>query len=245
MEHLFPLLVAAFLVGLSKGGLASAGTLAVPGLAIIMNPVQAAAILLPIYILTDVVGVWLYRHDYSRRNLKILIPSMLLGTLVATLAVAFTPEALLLVVTGLIGLWFVLRLWLGRKDNPAKEARLGAGVFWGTVAGVTSFITHTGGPPVQAYLLPQRLPKLAFAGTITIAFAIVNLSKIPGYWAIGTLDAIEWRTTFILAVSGVIGTVAGRWLTQILSEAMYRRVIEALLFVLSVVLIGKGFSELL
>ena len=44
IEHLPWLLIAAVIIGLSKGGLASAGALAVPMLAIFMNPVEAAAL---------------------------------------------------------------------------------------------------------------------------------------------------------------------------------------------------------
>ena len=64
--------LAALLVGLSKGGLPTIGMLAVPLLSLFMSPVKAAVLLLPIYIISDVVSVWLYRKDFSAANLKIL-----------------------------------------------------------------------------------------------------------------------------------------------------------------------------
>jgi hypothetical protein len=51
------LVTAALIVGMSKGGLASAAGIAVPMLALFMNPVKAAATLLPVYIVTDWIGV--------------------------------------------------------------------------------------------------------------------------------------------------------------------------------------------
>ncbi len=239
-EHLIPLLGAAAIIGMSKGGLASAGSLAVPMLALVMSPIQAAALLLPVLLVTDWVAVWLYRRRYSRRNLAVLIPAMALGVALATLITPVTPESVLLIATGLIGLWYVGRSWFGRVAAAPAEARIGPGLFWGTLTGVTSFITHSGAPPSQAYLLPQRLPKLEFAGTVAIAFAVANLAKVPGYWALGAFEALDWPLTIALVAAGIVGTVAGRWIVGLLHDRTYVRIIEVLLLVLSLMLIARG-----
>ena len=66
---------AAFLIGLAKGGLPAIGMLAVPVMALMMPPVKAVALLLPVYMITDLVAVYLYRRNYSARNLAILVPA--------------------------------------------------------------------------------------------------------------------------------------------------------------------------
>jgi len=235
---------AAGIVGLSKGGLASAAALAVPMLALFMNPIQAAALLLPVFLVTDWVAVWLYRRTYSGRNLAILVPSILLGILVATVITPYTPESLLLIVTGLIGLWYCARSWLGGASRAATGARIAPGLFWGTLTGIASFITHSGAPPSQAYLLPQRLARLEFAGTIAIAFAVANVAKLPGYWALGLFSGLDWPLVGGLIVAGVFGTIAGRRIVGILHDATYVRVIEALLLILSMLLVWRGVSTL-
>lgn len=239
------LLLAALIVGTSKGGLSTVGSLAVPLVALVMNPVVAAATLLPVYIVTDWVGVALYRRSFSAANLKILVPAMLLGVTIATAMVTIAPEALLLILTGVIGLWYVLRSWLrrgpARKTGPALLPGLG----WGTLAGIASYITHSAGPPTQAYLLPQQLPKLQYAGTIAICFAIVNLSKLPGYWLTGQFDGLDWSLLPWLVGFGIAGTVLGRWLTGILPQALYVRVIETFLLIVSAILLFKGTTALI
>lgn len=240
MEQTILLLIAALIVGMSKGGLASAAAISVPLLSLFMNPIQAAAMLLPVYIVTDWVAVWLYRHEFSAPNLAILIPAMLFGVAVATVLTPYTPESLLLIVTGGIGLWYCLRTWLGRGLAERTGARVAPGVCWGAIAGITSFITHSGGPPAQAYLLPQRLPKLQFAGTIAIAFAACNLAKLPAYWELGNLQGLDWQLTLALAATGIVGTRIGRAISVVLSETTYRRMIEVMLLLLSVTLLGKG-----
>lgn len=242
MEYILPLLAAAMIVGVSKGGLSSAGALAVPALSLTMNPIQAAAVLLPVYIATDWIAVWLYRRDFSARNLKIMIPGMLLGTLTAVVIIPYTPESALLVFTGLIGLWYCWRSWFTKAGGVKQEARVGPGLFWGWLTGITSFITHSGAPPSQAFLLPQQMPRLVFAGTMAIAFSVGNLSKLPGYYALGQLRILDWGMTLALIAAGAVGTVLGRWAVARLNDVHYRRVIEVLLLLLSVMLITKGLS---
>ncbi|NNC22635.1 sulfite exporter TauE/SafE family protein [Salinisphaera sp. USBA-960] len=240
MEQTILLLIAALIVGISKGGLASAAAVAVPMLSLFMNPIEAAALLLPVYIVTDWVAVWLYRRDFSGRNLSILIPSILCGIAVATILAPFTPESLLLLATGLIGLWYCLRTWLRQGATEHHTARVSSGIFWGVVTGITSFITHSGAPPAQAYLLPQRLPKLEFAGTMAMAFAAANLAKLPAYWELGKMHGLSWSLTLALVATGVIGTRLGRSITLALSAKAYQRIIETTLFLLSIVLLGKA-----
>ena len=241
------LILAALIVGVSKGGLSSAAAIAVPMLALFMNPVKAAAILLPVYIVTDWIGVWLYRHNFSLRNVLILTPSILLGVGIATLITPYTPEYALLIFTGAIGLWYGIKSWLGNRsgDSSPQPAHIAPGIFWGTLTGIASFITHSGAPPAQAYLLPQKLPKLEFAGTIAIAFAIGNVVKIPAYFAIGQLDDLNWGLVSILAGTGILGTFFGRWLTSKLKDQTYIKVIQILLFILSILLLFRGGQELL
>jgi len=135
IDHLPFVLLAAFVVGMSKGGLTSAGTLAVPLLAGWINPLEAAALLLPVYLISDVISVWLYRHEYSPPNLKLLIPAGIAGTAAASLLAPWLSVPLLTVVTGLIGLVYCMTAWFGGVV-PAKKPHMIKGAFWGMVTGV-------------------------------------------------------------------------------------------------------------
>ena len=88
------------------------------------------------------------------------------------------------------------------------------GVFWGTVAGFTSFVSHSGAPPFQMYVLPQKLEKLAFAGTATILFAIINLAKLVPYWELDSFSAIDPKLPLAALPVGILGTYVGAKLTR-------------------------------
>lgn len=237
--------MAAVVIGIAKGGLATAAALAVPFLALVMNPVQAAALVLPVLIVTDLAAIWLYRRDFSRQNVSILLPAMLAGIVIASMIVPFVPEVGLLAFTGLVGLWTVWRRWFGKRQAHDAEPRTVSGLIWGTVAGITTFITHSGAPPIQAYLLPQNLPRLVFAGTMAITFALANFAKIPSYYALGYFEGLNWRLAAGLAAVGLASTFLGRWLVKSMSDALFSRVIELLLLIISLILLAEAGSTLL
>ncbi len=77
---------------------------------------------------------------------------------------------------------------------PPRPADVPRGLFWGSITGFTSFVSHAGAPPYQMYVLPQRLEKMVYAGTSTIVFAIINLLKLPPYWFLGQVNLGSLRT---------------------------------------------------
>lgn len=114
-----------------------------------MDPLVAAGLLLPIFIVSDVVGVWLYRREYSAKNVMLLIPAGLVGVVVASLLTPYISSIIAALVTGLIGLFYCAQVLLKnlRGQIAAVQFQPIRGVFWGTLAGITSFISHTGSPP--------------------------------------------------------------------------------------------------
>ena len=87
--------IAALLIGLSKGGLPSVGMLAVPILSLAISPMKAAVLLLPIYVISDVVGVWLYRKHFSKPNLMILMPAGVLVIVPFPIFVIFSTSGII------------------------------------------------------------------------------------------------------------------------------------------------------
>ena len=229
--------LSSFLVGASKGGLPMVGVLSVPVLALAISPVAAAALLLPIYIVSDVVGLWAYRREYDVRNLVILVPAMVLGVGVGWATAHVTPEWSVKLLVGLIGLWYCIGVLVKRRDMPAKPADVPRGVFWGTIAGFTSFVSHTEGPAYQMYTLPQKMPKMVFAGTSTIAFAIINAVKLVPYWALGQFNTSNVETALMLSPIAVAGALIGYKATNVLPEKLFFRLIEITLAAVSVKLI--------
>ena len=238
----FAAIPAVVLLGLSKGGFSGLSTLAMPLFALAISPVKAAAIILPILIVQDWVSVWAFRRDFDLRNLVILAPAGAIGVAAGWLMAARVDEQAVRLAVGLISVGFVAFMLLRDRlaSAAATEATVAPGLFWGAVAGFTSFVSHTGAPPTMVYLLPQRLTPRIFAGTSAILFAIVNLLKVGPYFALGQFSRDNLSASASLLPVAVASTFAGVWLVRRVSAERFYVAVLALTFLVGVKLIWDG-----
>ena len=238
--------VAAALVGMSKGGVPVIGVLAVPVMALVMNPVVAAGMLLPVYVVSDAFGVYTYRHAFDRRVLAIVLPGAIVGIGVGWATASIVPEPAVKLLVGVIGVAFALNLLLRRPAvAKPKRAEVAPGLFWGAVAGFTSFVSHAGGPPYQVYALPLGMPKAVFAGTSTIAFAVINAVKLIPYYALGQLNLGNLKLAAILSVPAVIAVFAGVGIVKRMPEKLFFQLVTWALLLISLKLIWDGARALI
>jgi uncharacterized protein len=238
---------AVILFGLAKGGFTTLGMLPMPLLSLVVSPVRGAAIMLPILVVQDWVGVWAFRRDFSPRNLLILVPASLIGIFAGWLLAAHVSEAIVRLAVGLISIGFVafmvLRARLGRPD--ATRADVAPGLFWGSLAGFTSFVSHAGGPPFQVYVMPQNLSPLVFAGTGTMFFAATNLLKVPPYLALGQFSRENLVASASLFPIAILATLAGVWLVRRVPAERFYNIVLVLTFIVGLKLVWDSVVELM
>jgi len=234
---------AVLLYGIAKGGFGGAvAILAVPLMALRMPPAQAAAILLPILVVMDMVVIYSYRGHYDARALRLLLPGALLGIALGFLLAERTDEPLLRLLVGAVATVFGLQFlfgWLSRVGT--RHSPLLATLF-GTLSGFTSFSIHAGGPPLSMYLLPKGLAPLTYAGTAGLFFAVVNLVKLPPYWALGQFTADNLLYSLVLVPFAPVGVLVGRRLVGISNPAFYYRLIAVFLVLVGLKLVADGLS---
>jgi uncharacterized membrane protein YfcA len=239
---------AVILMGLAKGGFSGLGLMALPLMALTVSPVQAAAILLPILVVQDVVTVWAYRRSFDRAALSAMLPGALLGILAGYLLAARVSDAAVALAVGLISVSFAIRrLAVDRGPNRPAAVKGGkiAGAFWGLVSGFTSMVAHAGGPPFQIYMMPQRLPRDVFVGTGAVFFAALNAMKVPPYLALGQLGIENLATSAALFPLAIAATWAGVLLVRRFPAERLYTVIYGLLIVVGGKLMWDGAWDLL
>ncbi|WP_313806154.1 sulfite exporter TauE/SafE family protein [Sphingobium sp.] len=228
-------IIAVILSGLAKGGFAGVGALAMPIMALGVDPVRGAAILLPILILQDAVSVWAFRHSWDRHILTVMLPGMAIGVAIGYFFAAAVSEIAVLGVLGAISTLFGLqRLWVERGGAivlPSNSADW-VGVFFGMASGFTSQIAHAGSPPFQMWVLPKRLPRDMLVGTTAIAFATMNWMKVPAYAALGQFTRANLLATAMLAPFAVMATFAGVTLVRRVDAARFYTLIYVLMVLL-------------
>ena len=238
---------AVILVGLSKGGFRGIGVLALPLMALVISPIQAAAIMLPILIVQDTVAVWVYRRQWDGRNLAILLPSSVVGVALAYLLAEHVSDAGIALAVGLLSVAFASRqLFLDRGAPVPKERPAGAaaGWFWGVLTGFTSMIANAGGPTFQVYVMPQRLPRDIFVGTGCIFFAVLNWIKVPPFIALGQFTSENLMTASVLFPLAIVSTWAGVLLVRRVSGERFYTISYALLIPVGLKLSWDGMAAL-
>jgi len=232
-------------LGLGKGGFAGIGMISTPLLALVVPPLQAAAILLPILLIQDVISCWAYRREWSAWNLKVLLPGSVVGVAAAGLFAAYVPNAYVEIAVGCTGVCFVLYTFIARVPKEPQQPSAAAGMFWGSLAGFTSTIIQVGAPPYQVYILPQRLDKLTLIGTTIIFFALVNVMKVVPYFALGQFSPRTLATSVVLLPLAIVANLAGLWLARRTPTELFYKIAYLLVLVISLALIWQGTSVLL
>src|SRR5580765_8270651 len=213
------------LLGVSKGGFLGLGVMALPLMSLFVPPLQAAAIILPTAVAQDFLTLWVYRREWSAWNLKIMLPSMFAGMFLAWLMAASLSAAHIRLAIGLIAALFVLRHRPARRfERCTPKPSVAPGIVFGTIGGVTTMLANAGGPAGQIHLLPQKLEKLPYIGTVSILFAASNLVKIPGFATLGFLTRDNLLIGLTLVPIAILSNYAGIWMVRRVSSGMFFRI---------------------
>ncbi len=239
--------LAVLLYGFAKGGAgAPLSTICVPLMSLVLPPFRAAAILLPLLIVLDLLALFSFRGCFDRHQLRLLLPPALAGMVVAALVGHWLSDDGLRLLIGTVCLGFVLLRWLRRTPAPtALPAAPGAGDavgrLWGGLAGFTSMLVHAGGPPVMVHLMGQRLEPRLLAGTQAWLFAALNFSKVLPFVASGQLDQPSLRISLLFLPLTPLGILLGlRFLRTTSKEGIYT-VFSAALLISGVLLLWQGW----
>jgi uncharacterized membrane protein YfcA len=248
-------LFAIFLIGLSKSGFGSGtGLMVVPMVAIAMGHIPgrgseaALGLLLPLMLAGDVIAVWQYRHLFSLNIVKRLLPGTAVGVVIGGLILLWFHTyanllgALIRIEIGiecilLVGIhWW--RQWRGIQQHLVPEP-------WrshltGGFSAISSTLAHAAGPIIAMYLLPLRLDRALFVGTCAIYFLILNLCKIPAYYASGQFAHASplFAAKFLPLV--LAGAIFGVWVNRLLSDKWFSRIVYAVTFALGWYILIEG-----
>jgi len=239
-------MIAAALVGLAKGGLGSVGVMAVPVLSLVMSPVQAAGIMLPILVVSDGFSLWTWWKSWHVQTLRIMLPGAVIGVGVGWATAAFVSDDVVRLIVGVVAVGFVLR-WAtqGRASRAtARPQRAVAGGLWGGLAGYTSFVAHAGGPPFSVYAMPLNLDPKALTGTSVVFFAVTNALKLFPYFALGQFGTENLWSSAILAPFAIAFTFVGAFIIKRMRAEVFYPIAYALTFLLGVKLIWDGWGAL-
>lgn len=233
---------AVLLMGMSKSGFGSGfGSLAVPLMALTITVPQAAAIFMPILFVMDVLGLAAFRRHFDFRLIRFLIPLGLVGTVIGTLSFRLLDAKLVAGIVGIFTLSFLAQrlLFPPKPDSPHPPKWLGA--ILTVMSGFTSFVSHAGGPPISAYVIPMRLAPLVYTATMAAFFFVINLSKWVPYAWLGLLDMRNLATSLALLPLAPLGVWIGVRIAHRIQPHVFYRLVYVGMFLTGCKLVWDGF----
>jgi hypothetical protein len=193
----------------------------------------------------DLIGLKAFWRRWDPGLIRLLIPSALVGVALGTLSFRFLSDDWIRLLIGVIAAAFSLRHWASGRRRVARVPNHHKGRIWSGIAGFTGFVAHSGGPPLNVYLLPLGLGRTSYQATTVAYFAIINYVKLVPYAWLGQLTADHLAASVLLLPVAFAGVRLGVYLHHRVSETAFYRVAYTLLFLTGIRLIYDGLRGLL
>jgi len=235
-------------VSISKSGFGGAlGSLSTPIMLFVLPPKLALGVLLPLFLITDVWVVYLWRKWTDRRFALIMCGFGVAGTLAGWLLFDYFNDRVLTMMIGGVGVVTALNygrqlIWPSGETNEDVARRMMSRLWqraltWCGLSGLASFVSLAGGIPAQVFLLPHGLARQAFVGTMSVYFFVINIAKIPFYGDLGLFTPDTMTVSAMLIPLIPLGVFLGRQLNKRMSDRIFYHFSYSVLFVMSVKLL--------
>jgi uncharacterized membrane protein YfcA len=222
---------AVLLLGMSKSGFGSGfGSMVVPIMALVVPVPQAAAILMPVLLFTDVMGLAALRKEFDRKLVLFLLLFGLLGSVIGALSFKALAVHWVSGIVGAVTLLFLAqRLMFPPKADAAPPPRW-LGALLTTVSGFTSFVAHAGAPPLNAYVIPLKLRPVVFAASMSVFFFFINLFKWVPYGWLGLLTPQNMATSLVFLPLVPLGVWVGVSMARRIQSDLFYKLVYAGMF---------------
>ena len=199
------MLGAGLVTGFSKFSVGGMGLLILPILMIAFPGPQALGIIVPMYLITDLMAIMSYRKNIDWSVVKRVLPLSIVGVILGGWVLSgIDAEQFKTMLGVMIVLMLALGIWLDRCDTTFMKHPIAAYVA-GILGGTVSLTSNAAGPIFSLYLMEQGLSKESYVSTRAWIFALINIAKIPMLWSLGLLT----METTIISLQGIPGLVIG------------------------------------
>lgn len=242
LETLLLIVLAFFGGGLSKGIVGIGLPLvSLPFLAVLMAPLEAIAMLAIPIIATNIFQIFHGGLFFTvlHRFWTMIVAVAVTAVLASSLIVAVNNEVLLTIIGGVItavGLMRFIHLPVGIPDRYERWLNPIVGV----ASGVMGSVSNLFGPPVFTYLSMRGTDKDTFIVVIAMVFLV---GAVPLH---GNLLLLGVTTPEILVLSAFAalpvftGMAIGTWLRSRFSQAVFERILIAVIVIAGLNLIRRG-----
>ncbi len=234
------LLIAGLITGFSKFSIGGMGVIILPILLIAFPGPEVLAIIVPMYILTDILAASTYRKHIDWSVLTRMLPLCLAGVatgawLLAGLSNGHFRALLGCLIVGML----ILSVLMDFRNTLFMKLPI-IGHLMGALTGLISITANSAGPLVSLYLMEQKLDKESYIATRVWTFFLINLLKVPFFLHLGLLHQ-DTLWLGLQALPGLaVGGAMGFWLIRRLQFRHIKWLIRGISTVAAIQLFGFG-----
>jgi len=221
-------IVASIGVGISKAGFSGFSLLHVLIFAWLFGARGSTGVVLPLLIFGDLSAVRTFHTHAQWRYIRRMLPPACIGVVVAAWFMSRLSDAAYKPILGwmILGL-AALHLLRSARPNWFGNVPHSVGFAWtmGLLAGAMTMMANAAGPIFALYALAIGLPKFELVGTGAWFFFIMNLIKVPFSIGLGLIQVPTLFLKLVLLPPILLGVMVGRWLTRIVPQELFNRLL--------------------
>jgi uncharacterized membrane protein YfcA len=235
------ILLASFIIGMSKAGLKGVDMLSVTLMAFVFGSKSSTGIVLPLLCMADIAAVLYYNRHAQWKHFWKLVPWMIMGILLGVYLGKDMNEAIfrkIMAVIIMITIVIVVYMEYRKSTNVPQHPLFAATT--GLAAGFTTMLGNLAGAFANLYFLAMRMPKNDFIGTAAWIFLFINLFKLPFqifFWKNITSQSLQ--TDMVLIPTLALGFWAGLRIVGKINDDHYRKLVIALTLIGCVMMLVK------
>lgn len=235
------IMLAAFIIGMSKAGLKGIDMLSVTLMAFVFGSKSSTGVVLPLLCVADIAAVIYYHRHVQWKHFWKLAPWMVAGILMGVWLGKDMDEGLFRKIMAVIILVTIVIVVLmeRRKSKQVPQHPLFAAAT-GVSAGFTTMLGNLAGAFANLYFLAMRMPKNDFIGTAAWLFLCINLFKLPFqvlFWKNINLQSLKIDAVLIPMLA--FGFWAGIKLVGRIKDEQYRKLVIVLTLAGAVVMLVR------
>jgi len=233
-------LISGLITGFSKFSVGGMGLLILPVIMIAYPGPEALGILVPMYLITDLMAIISYRKNIEWTVVKRVLPLSVIGIILGGFVLSNIDSKLFTLMLGfmIVGM-LALGIWLDRCDTSFMKHPF-AGYTAGVIGGTVALTSNAGGPIFSLYLMEQDLSKESYVSTRAWIFFLINLSKIPLLYSIGLLTMESTIISFQAIPGLMVGALIGYFLLRRLKLTQFKWLIRGMAAIAAIKLFVIG-----
>ena len=237
------LLLSVFLTSMLSGIFGMAGGLVLLGILLLILPVGTAiAVQGAIQLIANGSRAFFSRAYIDLRVLAIMTAGLLVAA-AALFILRYTPDLATVCIT--IGLLPIL-LWIPQYWLALDASKPHHAFICGLLGGGINLAVGVAGPTIDMFFIRTPMDRRTIIATKAAAQVVNHAAKIAFYWsATATLAPFEWGAIAVAAPFAVLGTSAGHWVLQRLTDANFKRWTRLIVTAIGIYYLARGISLLI